>query len=309
MSVIDFDRVSLLNIGDVSSINEDLAFALGPITDPTDTRTSLYDPDWGYYIVEQNTTMNYVEDKTYEDLTNFTIYGAFTINAERATDGIDYQGDDSTFDAVVRKYEALEQKLRNAAKTEAPEDYNDWFTENDLRYIFLPEPLRDIDGNRIRVRVLDFNIEPGQWGNFIRYRCVLEEVKSPPCKAIVANYILDDAVMSFTLPAPILSRSQMVGCHGEVLQLHNYTMMQLDVQGTVSQPAPSGSLLNKMAHELMSALSVDKVDIGVVRFTNAESASPDVLWPNMSMLEGTNVDTVFEEQLCQITVRTVAGKN
>jgi hypothetical protein len=341
MAIVDFEQILKITTDKALPISANSG-ALGPILSGGG-RDTLYDPVWGYFLFAQGLRTEYGDQDTYFDGADFTIHGIFTLNAAHATNNTGMIGesdnfgldelannftladwssgfslsspatgagllpselsDDQKFNICIAEMNSLELLFRTAAKATAPTDYNDWGTATDPRCIPLPLPLLDKAGQRIYALATSFDVEPGQWGNYIRYKAILREAKFPPGKVLVNDKIIDDGVITITLPAPLLSRTPLAGCAGEVLQVRNYTKAVIEVSGTCSGPPPTGNrTIADLAHDLMTSLNADKVDIGVGRI-NGPTLTKDVLWPKASLDEGSGIDVNYEDQTCVVTIR------
>jgi hypothetical protein len=305
--IIDFERIAKLFGTNAAEINAAVSGALGPVDSTGTPRTTLYDPTWGYFLAGENTVMEHRDNRTYQDVSTFVIEGAFTINAEDAVAGVAAVGEDATFLRVVAKYDALEAAFDACARAVAPDDYSLWGTASDPRCVPLPLPLLDSDGHRIYALVEELVIQPGQWGKVIRYTATLREAKFPPAKVILNGHIIDHGVITITLPSPLLDRSDMAACVGEVMNIRNYTMLGVEVDGACSGTTAPNRLLTDAAYELSTSLLADKVDVGIVRLTPGGTET-ETLFTDLSVDDGSSIDAVHEDQAVSIHLAAKAGR-
>jgi hypothetical protein len=237
----------------------------------------------------------------------WTIQGVFTITAENATAGNVAANDDASFNRVVKKYKDLETLFYNAAQASPPANYNFWGGDTDPRMIRLPDPISYTTGDPIFAQPVELNIEPGLWGKYIRYTATFQDGTTPRAKVLINGHVVDDGVINITLPAPIISRTPMAGAMGEIIQVRNYSMMELDISGQVSGPPPSGYRMTAEAQALADSLIADKVNIGIRRGA-VGGATDDIIFPNFSLDNGTGVQVDVENEACQVTVKAKAGK-
>jgi hypothetical protein len=306
--VVDFEQILKLFPSDVGSIQPGAGSTVpfGPITAPEGYRDTLYDPNWGYFIFGQSVEFRYDESDTYIDKAVFTIRGTFTLNAEAAEVDPNLT-DEQKLDLMIQAYQRLDAIFEAARNGVEPDDYFDWGTSQDTRCIVLPEPLRDFGGNQIYALPVSLSIDPGQWGNVIKYTAVLSEAKFPTAKATVNGQPIDEGVIDITLPSPILHRSRLVGCYGEAIQCQNYTTMEVSVQGSIGRLENSTDLVPDKMNTLLTSLELGVVDIGVVRLSTEDGGSvSEVLFDNMDLDSDAGLEIGVADLTTAISLRTKA---
>jgi len=174
------------------------------------------------------------EDQTSQDLATFTIQGVFTANAE----GVGNANDDTAFSSLVSKYAALEALFANAAKASVPDQYADYGTAQDPRYLPLPKPLIDKDGSTIFAKPLSLRIDRTQFPNEIKYEAILEEAKFPKAKLVVNGFIVDDGEVNIEFAGPVLAVHEIVGTSGTVFQVKNYSATEVSIRGSLPLVEP-----------------------------------------------------------------------
>jgi len=295
MAIVCFEKVNRILPEQVSPINS--SGALGPTTDPT--RPTLFDPLWGYFVFGQVIHCNYDEDQAYQSLAQFTITGTFTPN----TLGFDDQaGDASVFAAMAAKLNELENTLQTATQALAPRSYNEWGTASDPRCIALPKPLVDVSGDTVYGIPLSFRIEKTQFPVEIKYQAVLQEAKFPNVKLMVNDYLLDDGVVTITLPAPVFAEHEIVGASGKVLQLQHYKTMEVDVQGNMPLVEEGRSLSSDMK-ALAASLYDGTMDLALA-LRNTTSLHIHPLWTSLAVTDDTNVDVDYLQQRQTVSIRS-----
>lgn len=304
--LVSFEQVAKVQPSAAAPINSGVSIALGPITGGT--RSTLYDPFWGYYLFGQSLRMDYHDARTYMDRGEFSIEGEFTISAENATAGNVASTEDNKFLRVVAKYEALEAAFHNAGAAVAPNDFSQWGTAADPRVIALPNPLVDSGGNTIYALPQELEVQESQWGNYIHYRAVLREAKFSPGKVTVNGQVIDDGIITFNCPAPIMTRTALIGCAGELIQVDNYTMAELQVDGSISGIHASGHSLTDYARNLLPSLMTDYVNIGVAYTTAPGTVTYTTPFPGFSLDEGSGVEVDYDQQVVRIAIKAKAGQ-
>ena len=230
MAVVNFEKIRPITVDMASVLNGGLA------VDATteSTRPHLYDALWGYFLFGQSVGFLFKEDQTSQDLATFTIQGVFTADAE----DVGTVNDDTAFAALVSKYVALETLFANAAKARAPDQYADYGTEQDPRYLPLPKPLIDKDGSTIVAKPLALRIDRTQFPNEIKYEAILEEAKFPKAKLVVNGFIVDDGEVDIEFAGPVLAVHEIVGTSGTVFQVKNYSATEIFIRGSLPLVEP-----------------------------------------------------------------------
>ena len=230
MAVVSFEKIKPITSDMTSVLNG------GPAVDATteSTRPHLYDPLWGYFFFGQSVGFLFKEDQTSQDLATFTIQGVFTADAE----GVGNANDDTAFSALVSKYAALEALFANAAKASAPDQYADYGTARDPRYLPLPKPLVDKDGSTIYAKPLSLRIDRTQFPNEIKYEAILEEAKFPKAKLVVNGFIVDGGEVDIEFTGPVLAVHEIVGTSGTVFQVKNYSATEVSIRASLPLVEP-----------------------------------------------------------------------
>jgi hypothetical protein len=306
MSVVAFEKILQVQPGEAVGIVSNSPIPAGTTTLHPE-RPYLYDPTWGYVKrFGQNFGFQYDDAKAYGTMATFVIEGVFTINAESQSVEPDASWDDARrFNAMVAKYNALEQVFADAAEADAPADYAQWGTTNDPRAIPLPSPLVDKDGNAIVAHPLSLNVLPGQWTQKVEYRAVLREAKYSKRKVMVNGILLDNATVNINLPAPILFRKKLVQCAGELVQVQNYTCLEVEVSGKIPRRQSSQELVAEASRQVSQSMWADTVNVQVSD-VDVVGGVPVDLFANMDVEGGNNFDAVAEQYQDVITVRMKA---
>lgn len=303
--LVSFEQVAKLLPTVAAPIDQVINMALGPITGGG-SRSTLYDPNWGYFLFGQSLRMEYQNSRTYMDKGEFTIEGEFTINAENAIAQNVVTNDDSTFLRIVAKYEALESMFTNAGFALAPNDYSKWGTSSDARCIALPSPLVDANSNVIYAIPQSLDIQQTLWGNYIHYRAVLTEAKFPPAKVVLNGVVFDEGTISITCPQPIMSRVPLIGCAGELVQVDNYSMAEFELTGSISGIHASGHTLTDYARTLLATTMADYIDIGVVQFTTPTTLTTQYPFGLLSLDDGCNAEVDYADQVVRVSIKAKA---
>jgi hypothetical protein len=283
MAIVDFDQIEIIRGERVL-----VSIPAGPINDPSaGDRTDLHDDLWGYFIFGQRVRMDYSEGNTYRSVGEFTITGSFTRDKDAPL--TDYPTDEDAFNRLTTKFVALQNLFENASNAVAPADYSKWAGPDDPRTVVLPLPLFDKNKQRVYAHPVSLEILAGSWPNKVAYKVVLEEAKAPEVKCLVNGQIIDNAVIHITLPKPILYRKRLLGCAGELIQVENYEVMQVQVEGQLPQPRIGTKLLSAEAQALKESLLQPLVDIGIVRHTPTGVES-ETLFANYDVEDGTGID-------------------
>jgi hypothetical protein len=301
MSIVRFDNIGRLAPGQVVSLNPQYNFAapFSPIVDPGD-RPGLYDPDWGYYLFGQRVGFEYGDSRAYRTVAQFTIQGVFTITAEQAA--AEATGtDDQRFATMVARYEALVNMFKAKAAATPPASIANWGTVADPRCVVLPEPLRDKDGHQIFALPGTISVEPGTWGREIKYAATLTECKPPQAKLRVNGHTLDHGVVSVSFPRPMLARTRLRGCAGEVLECQNYAVAEVTATGSLTRGASQNMPIIPGAAALLQSLEAGVATVQVERFESGAATVVD-LYPNLDVDRGVGVEVDVEGLTNTVTV-------
>lgn len=274
MSVVAFEQIKKVTLADALSM--DLSTGVAPLDGVVDAgnRTNLYDVRWGYFLFGQSVQFRYDEAKSYVSEGVFTIRGLFTIDAEMGQADPSVT-DEAAFNKVVARYQELEDLFEDCRTQPAPDDYALWGTNMDLRCLPLPEPLRDKGGRQIYARVESISVEPGQWGRYIAYRATLREAVVPLAKVHVNGTVLDRGQIGVTLPRPMIVRHRLVGCVGEVIQVENYSVMEVDVAGALPVQ-PGDRPFTDRAIRLLNGMEGGFAKIGTVEIASGAVKRNDI---------------------------------
>ena len=297
MAIVDFDQIELLLPGDVASLKPGMSNGVTPVSVIVDGgvhRTVLYDPVWGYYVFQQSVGTEWSPAAQGQTVAVFTIFGAFTANAGNFTDG-PIASEADAFTQMTGKYDALEAMLRAAVDAADPDDYADWNGPLDPRAVALPEPLRDVDSDRIYAHPESLQIGPGPYVSMMTYTAVLRECRRPAAKLVLNGVVVDNGVVTLTPPAPQFSSHPLVGANGSIVQVKNYSRTTVEVAGTV--PAQQGVVrVSSKLKELIRQAQDNNLDMAIVERRPGTTDRTTSLWGHMLVLSPAAVQDVPSEQ-------------
>lgn len=291
MAVVDFEQIHRIAPAQASSVRGN-STSMGATTDAT--RSTLYDPRWGYFLFGQSISCEYDENWAYQDLATFTVTGVFSREAE----GLSDSADEAAFNRLVAKYMALEGVFEAARTAAAPTAYPQWATADDKRCVELPAPLRDKDGKAIQAFPAGLRIEKGQYANEIRYTAVLREARQSAAKLVVNGVVLDNAEVTVTCPEPVFAHHPIVGTSGEVLQLKYYKTMEVGVSGTLPLVA-AGAAVGDDAHKIAASLDDGKMKVEAA----LRVGSTRTVWSGLDVVEEASVEADYAAQTLAISIR------
>ena len=105
-------------------------------------------------------------------------------------------------------------------------------------------------------------MNPHQFPIEIKYRATLKEAKFPTAKLLVNGFIVDDGTIAFIAARPNLSRHELPGCSGEVLQLRHYYPVEASITGTLPL-TEEGVLVTELVKELTASLASSAVTLSL----------------------------------------------
>lgn len=294
MALVSFAKINQVMASQVTPIGS--SPAAGGTTDSA--RPNLFDPFWGYFVFGQTLECNYNDANVYLDVGKFTIQGVFTPNAV----GVDpAASDQAAFNAMVAKYTALETAFEAMTKAAAPDNYAQWGTANDPRCIALPVPLVDKDSHKVYALPLSLQLEKGTFGAEIRYVATLREAKMPLAKAVINGFVVDNCVLTITLPSPQFARHQIAGTSGEVLQLKHYQSMEVDISANLPLLVVSQAISDQ-AKALTESLTFGTMTLETTLLTGTGFTTVTV-FDGLDIIDDPSVDFDYNAQVMSIAVK------
>lgn len=260
MAVIDFKKIPLYDVqtDGVPVIN----------INPSGV---AYNPTWGYVKVQQSMSFEYNAAGKYISNATFTIEGVFTINAESgeivSPSGV-YSGnvytdlDESSFNLLKAKYNALVSYFETAALSEPPVAFENYGTSLDQRLVELPSPLVDANNNPVYARPLSINVTETVWPSLISYTATLVEADVPTGKVVINGHMIDESTIQIKAKKPRLQFQNFAFANGEDIYFDGWETRSYTVNGVFPEIPPSGALATVEIKDFINDLMDGKVTIG-----------------------------------------------
>ncbi len=297
MGVVSFERIKKILPSQAIGMDTPNATPFN-VTTGHPERPTLYDPIWGYFTFGQSIGFDYSDAETYLDVAVFTIQGVFTATAEAGNaDNLPSQG--VSFAALTAKYEALKAHLNAAQLASPPGEFKDFGTAQDQRLIPLPLPLVDKNNARVYVFPQSLDLAQTRFPVEIRYTATLREAKFPQGKVMLNGVMIDNGIISINAPKPIMNQHRLAGTSGAILQIHNYTPIAVEVNGTLPNPGHDGQLMTPQIDALYDSIALGGLNVVVTKRDGTQVS----LFTNISVDEDPRIDAQIRERTATISVR------
>jgi hypothetical protein len=195
---------------------------------------SEYDPIWGYFFMTQTISFDYNETKVSAiSVAQVTINGKFTSNAEFEEDIMwdETIGDIARSNKLLEKYQALRQLLISKTLQPPPEDFGDYGTQSDDRCVKLPGKLKNNVNQDVYMIPVGISTANMITPDILEYTVTLREAQKIPCKIIVEDDIIHDAVVTITCRRPRVAPRTFAFANGGEFYFSGYDNRRIKVEG------------------------------------------------------------------------------
>jgi len=312
MAIVSFEMIERVEpsrtrrIGSPSSVGNP---PVGPIDPPaasgSHSRTTAYDPDWGYFTFGQDIAFETDPAFSYQSEATFTIDGVFSVNAERALGSFAADAtEEAIFNVMANKLTTLENIFKAAAETEPPSNAALWYTSpiNDPRVLHLPLPLVDRNGDRICALPESIEVRQTRWPVEIAYQAVLREARPQQIKGLLSGTTIDKLVLSIDFAAPIMRRHRLVGSAGEMIHVMNYQRVKVGIEGQITNRIDGATIVQQRARDLVALLAANTISLSATARDSTGAASNKNLFGRLYPTQPT-VDMVQSENAVLFSVQ------
>lgn len=195
--------------------------------------TAQYDSSWGYYTFSQTVQYEYDDiGKSGLSYATITINGFFTKNSE-------YNGasttdtDSEKHQKLLKKYNALRDKLLACVGGTAPKNVGDIGTDKDERCIELPSKLKNNKNEKIYAIPTSFALTESS-PEILRYVVTLIEPKKIPCKLAIGNDIIDNASLTIICKKPRVTYRSFAFADGAEAYVTGIDNRKYTLSGTIN---------------------------------------------------------------------------